>query len=156
MIRSNGMERLPLIAWRARALAALLIGASLSACAGKAVQHGHVLAQEEIEQVQPGMSKDQVQLLLGSPDTSSTLSGEVYYYISSTSQGPVFLKPKVVDRRIVAVYFTPSSTVQRVAHYGLKDGKVFDFISRTTPSHGGDETLLSQLLGNLGNKKSLF
>ena len=28
--------------------------------------------------------------------------------------------------------------VQRLANYGLKDGKVFDFISRTTPTSGNE------------------
>jgi outer membrane protein assembly factor BamE (lipoprotein component of BamABCDE complex) len=138
---------------RLRLLGLVAAGLLLTGCAGKSIVHGHVLAQEEIEQVTPGMSKDQVQLLLGSPDTTSAINGETFYYISSTASGPAFLKPTTVDRRIVAVYFTPAGSVTKVAHYGLKDGRVFDFISRTTPSHTGEQTLLAQLLGNLGLKK---
>ncbi len=129
---------------------------SLGACASKITQHGHMLTNDEIRQIQPGMSKDQVQLSLGSPDTTSPLSGGVYYYISSTRKGVAFLKPKVVGRRVVAVYFNKTEAVDRVAYYGLKDGKVFDFISRTTPSHGSDTNLLKQLLGNFGKKQSVF
>jgi hypothetical protein len=45
---------------------------------------------------------------------------------------------------------------RQVANYGLKDGKVFDFISRTTPAPGGkDEGVLKSLFRNLG-KKQLF
>lgn len=139
--------------WIARAFALACAGALLAACAGKSIQHGHVLSDEEIQQVQTGMSRDQVQLLLGSPDTTSTLSGETFYYISSTATGPAFLKPKIVDRKVVAVYFSSAGTVDKVAHYGLKDGRAFDFISRTTPSHSGEETMLMQILGNLGMKK---
>jgi outer membrane protein assembly factor BamE (lipoprotein component of BamABCDE complex) len=138
------------------AATALVIALTLAGCAGKPVKHGHVLHQDEIEQVRPGMSKDQVQLALGSPDTSSTLNGETFYYISSTRRGPAFLKPKVVDRRIVAVYFNKMASVDRVAHYGMKDGKVFDFISRKTPSHGSEMNVLQQMLGNFGKKSTIF
>ena len=47
-----------------------------------------------------------------------------------------FLPQKVIDQRVVAVYFDKDRRVQRLANYGLKDGKVFDFVSRTTPSGG--------------------
>lgn len=134
----------------------MILGLSVTACAGKVTQHGHMLTNEEIQQVQPGMSKDQVQLTLGSPDTTSTLSGEIFYYISSTRKGVAFLKPKVIGRRVVAIYFDKASSVKKVGYYGLKDGKVFDFISRTTPSHGGDVNILKQLLGNFGKKQTIF
>jgi outer membrane protein assembly factor BamE (lipoprotein component of BamABCDE complex) len=138
-------------------LIVLSLGLVVSACAGKITQHGHMLTNEEIQQVQPGMSKDQVQLSLGSPDTTSTLSGETYYYISSTRQGVAFLKPKVVGRRVVAVYFDEkTNSVRKVGYYGLKDGKVFDFISRKTPSHGSDTNIIKQLLGNFGKVTNSF
>ena len=137
-------------------LVILTVGLLVSACAGKVTQHGHLLTTEEIRQIQPGMSKDQVRLSLGSPDTTSTLAEETFYYISSTRKGVAFLKPKVVGRRVVAVYFNKSESVDRVAYYGLKDGKVFDFISRQTPSHGSDTNVLKQLLGNFGKKQTIF
>ena len=141
-----------------RLLAVLALGLplALGACAGKVTQHGHMLTNEEIRQVQPGMSKDQVRLALGSPDTTSTLNAETYYYISSTRKGVAFLKPKVVGRRVVAVYFNKSNTVRKVGYYGLKDGKVFDFISRTTPSHGSETGIIKQILGNFGRVNNVF
>jgi outer membrane protein assembly factor BamE (lipoprotein component of BamABCDE complex) len=39
--------------------------------------------------------------------------------------------------------------VERVAIYGLQDGKVFDFISRTTPSGGGEQAFLGQMFKGL-------
>lgn len=112
--------------------------------------HGHVFGEAETNQIQPGMSKDQVRLALGTPDTTSTIGGGVYYYISSTQKTVAFFKPTVVDRRVVAVYFDQTESVRQVANYGLKDGKVFDFVSRETPSHGKDAGLLKQLFRNIG------
>ena len=72
---------------------------------------------------------------------------EVFYYISQTRRRPVaFMKPKLIDQRILAVYFTEDGTVDRIANYGMQDGRVFDFITRTTPTRGKDETFLAQIL----------
>lgn len=136
--------------------AALVLG-SLSACSSTVTQHGHLLTEADLAQVNQGMSKQQVQYLLGTPDTTATYTGDVYYYISSKMETTAFLSPKEVDRRVVAVYFAPQiDTVTRVAHYGLKDGKVIDFITRETPSHGQEASLLQQLFRNLGPKTNVF
>jgi outer membrane protein assembly factor BamE (lipoprotein component of BamABCDE complex) len=50
---------------------------------------------------------------------------------------------KVVDQRVVAVYFDKNRRVERLADYGLKDGKIFDYISRTTPTSGHELSYLS-------------
>jgi len=35
--------------------------------------------------------------------------------------------------------------VERLANYGLRDGKVFDFISRTTPTSGQELSYLNYI-----------
>ena len=136
---------------------ATLCTLSLSACSSQINRHGHLFDENDISQVQQGMSKDQVTLTLGTPDTTASFGGGVYYYISQTTQTKAFLKPKIIDRKVLAVYFSPEiETVTRVANYGLQDGKVIDFISRTTPSHGSEASLLKQLFRNLGPSKNLF
>jgi outer membrane protein assembly factor BamE (lipoprotein component of BamABCDE complex) len=113
------------------------------------------MRETDLAQVQPGMGQDQVKLILGTPTTTTTSgTGNVYYYISSTTSQTSFFTPKETDRQVAAIYFTPQGGVDRVANYGLKDGKVFDFISRTTPAPGGkDDGLLKQLFRNLGTKQ---
>jgi outer membrane protein assembly factor BamE (lipoprotein component of BamABCDE complex) len=37
----------------------------------------------------------------------------------------------------------------RLADYGMKDGKVFDFISRTTPTGGRDENFIQQVFSGV-------
>lgn len=135
----------------------LLALGPIAACSSTVTQHGHLLTEADLSQVQNGMSKQQVQYLLGTPDTTATYTGDVYYYISSKMETKAFLSPKEIDRRVVAVYFAPQiDTVTRVAHYGLQDGKVIDFISRETPSHGKEASLLQQLFRNLGPSTSIF
>jgi outer membrane protein assembly factor BamE (lipoprotein component of BamABCDE complex) len=139
------------------ALMPVLLAAAvlLSACSEQITKHGHLFRESDIAQVQPGMSQEQVRLILGTPTTTTTTgNGSVYYYISSTEKRVAFMSGSEVDRQVLAVYFTPTAVVDRVANYGMKDGKVFDFVSRTTPAPGGSEDgLLKQLFRNLGTKQ---
>jgi outer membrane protein assembly factor BamE (lipoprotein component of BamABCDE complex) len=145
---------------RAIGLAAVVAVAAsgLSACTGaggrgplagmsKTTQHGYVVPELALEQIPPGSSRDQVLIALGTPSTTATFGGEVFYYISQTRhQTAAFMRPKVVDQKVLAVYFTKDERVERVANYGMKDGKVFDFVRGVTPTGGADQNFLQQVL----------
>jgi outer membrane protein assembly factor BamE (lipoprotein component of BamABCDE complex) len=135
-------------------LVALMLGAACfaSGCGAQVDRHGHVFIDVDLNQVQPGMTKDQVKTVLGSPDTTSTIGGDAFYYISTTQKSVAFLKPREIDRQVVAVYFDPGQNVQQVAHYGLKDGIVVNFYKGETPARGKDLGLLEQIFGNLANR----
>ena len=113
-------------------------------------QHGYVVSPMALEQIPPGSSKEQVLIALGSPSTTANYGNDVFYYISQTRERPAaFLPEKVINQRVVAVYFNKKNQVDHVANYGLKDGKVFDFISRTTPTGGADQSFLQQVLSGV-------
>jgi outer membrane protein assembly factor BamE (lipoprotein component of BamABCDE complex) len=123
----------------------MLAGALTSSCSGmtQTYQHGYMVAEGSLEQIPLGASQEQVLIVLGTPSTVATISGEVFYYISQRSQQISFLPQKEIDRRVVAVYFDKNRRVQRLADYGLKDGRIFDFIGRTTPSGGVEQNYLA-------------
>jgi outer membrane protein assembly factor BamE (lipoprotein component of BamABCDE complex) len=132
--------------------------AVLSGCGGATItKHGQQFRETDLQAVQAGMSQDQVRTALGSPATTAIIGdGRAFYYISSTDSQKSFFLPTEESRQVVAVYFNRGGTVDTIANYGLKDGKVFDFISRTTPAPGGkDEGILKGLFRNLG-KQQLF
>jgi len=139
--------------------AALSLAIAATGCVGtkglsSTSKHGYVVSQIALEQVPIGSSKDQVLIALGSPSTTGNFGGEAYYYISQTRrQSVAFMPDRVVDQRVLAVYFDDNDKVTRIADYGLKDGKVFDFVSRTTPTAGHDESFLNQVLGGLLGRK---
>jgi len=135
--------------------ALLVVMVGISACSEQITKHGHLFRESDIAQVQPGMGQEQVKLILGTPTTTTTIgNGSAYYYISSTEKRVAFMSGSEVDRQVLAVYFTPAQTVDRVDNYGLKDGKVFDFVSRTIPAPGGKEDgIFKQLFRNLGTKQ---
>jgi outer membrane protein assembly factor BamE (lipoprotein component of BamABCDE complex) len=124
----------------------LALGLLPGGCFGETFQRGYVLPDGALQQVPLGASQEQVLIVLGTPSTVATVSGEAFYYISQRAERSFsFMPPKVVDQRVIAVYFDNDRKVKRVAEYGLKDGKIFDFISRTTPTGGADLSLLNGL-----------
>ena len=113
-----------------------------------------MLPDGALEQIPIGASQDQVLIVLGTPSTVATLSGEVFYYISQRTERRVaFLRQSVTDQRVLAVYFDKNRQVQRVANYGLQDGKVFDFISRTTPTSGQEISYLTPMFRLIGGSR---
>jgi outer membrane protein assembly factor BamE (lipoprotein component of BamABCDE complex) len=129
-----------------------LIALSLSSCLNYDgdLQRGYILDEKLLEQVRIGSSAEQVLVVLGTPSTTSTVGGDAWYYISqNVHRNFAFSAPKIVDQRVLAVYFDKNKKVERLANYGLEDGKVFDFISRTTPTGGSDESFVRNLFKNL-------
>ena len=128
------------------AMAVALVCAVLGACTGEQFQKGYILPPGALEQIPIGASQDQVLIVMGTPSTVATLNGEVFYYISQRAERKVmFMNQQVVDQRVIAIYFDKNRQVQRLANYGLQDGKIFDFISRTTPTSGQELSYLAPL-----------
>ena len=57
-----------------------------------------------------------------------------------------------VEQRVVAVYFDKNRRVARIANYGEQDGKIFDYISRTTPTSGQELNYLTYVFKIFGGK----
>lgn len=113
-------------------------------------QRGYVLQQGALEQIPIGATQEQVLIVLGTPSTVATVSGEAFYYISQkTARAAAFLPQEVVDQRVIAVYFDKDRRVRRLANYGLKDGKIFDFVSQTTPTGGQEMNFIGRMFKNL-------
>jgi outer membrane protein assembly factor BamE (lipoprotein component of BamABCDE complex) len=133
------------VLWTVRA-GAVALAVLLGGCFGETYQRGYVLPEGGLEQIPLGASQEQVLIVLGTPSTVATVSGEVFYYISQrTERAATFMPQNVVDQRVVAVYFDKNRKVERLANYGLQDGKVFDFVSRTTPTSGQELRYLAYL-----------
>ena len=125
--------------------------ASETLSARETLNQGYIVDQSSLELVPPGSSREQVLLALGTPSTTATFDNEVFYYISQTRvRGAAFMNAKLVDQKVLAVYFGPDSRVTNISNYGMQDGKVFDFISRTTPTGGKDQNFIGQLLTGVG------
>ena len=129
-------------------LAVGLSAVVLTGCnTSEVLTQGYVVDIQALELVPPGSSKDQVLLTLGTPTTQGDYGSEAFYYISQKRvRRAMFLKPKLVEQSILAVYFDKDETVTSISNYTLEDGVVFDTITRTTPTGGREETFLSRIL----------
>lgn len=151
------VKRIDRDACKARALRpvvfVLAVAFSLSGCLGfntKEIRRGYVVEPQSLAQVKEGMGAPQVLEILGNPSTTSTVGGSAWYYVSQVvDQTFAFTAPEITDQRVVAIYFDGSRKVTRKADYGLRDGKVFDFVSRTTPTGGNDGSFVRNLFGSI-------
>lgn len=123
-----------------------------AACTPTIDHRGYLPRAGDLQKVTPGMSKTEVQALLGSPSTTATVnfSGDSYYYISSRVETQGFLDPKETERNIFAIRFDQLDQVQSFAQYTLEDGRIIDVNTRKTPTRGREFTILQQLFGNIG------
>jgi outer membrane protein assembly factor BamE (lipoprotein component of BamABCDE complex) len=130
----------------------LACGLALSGCGrfSETFQRGYVMQQGALEQIPVGASQEQVLLVLGTPSTVATVNGQVFYYISQKAErAAAFMPQKVVDQRVVAIYFDKDRKVRKLADYGLKDGRVFDFYGATTPTGGQELSYLRSIFKNM-------
>jgi outer membrane protein assembly factor BamE (lipoprotein component of BamABCDE complex) len=126
--------------------AVVALGLTLGGCFSETYQRGYIVPDGALEQIPVGSTQEQVLIVLGTPSTVATVSGEAFYYISQRAERAIAFMPQTVtDQRVVAVYFDKNRRVERLANYGMKDGKVFDYISRTTPTGGRDVAYINAM-----------
>ena len=127
-----------------------LSGCEMDKMIGKQVTtHGYQFNQQMLELVPEGSSREHVLLSLGTPATTQIQQDgkETFYYITQKKKREAaFLKPKIIEQTVLAIYFNDEDTVDDITNYGIDDGKVFQFSRRVTPSSGQELTLISQLL----------
>ena len=130
-----------------RSVLAAGLALSLAACANTVMHHGYLPRKGDLQQLREGMTKAEVEALLGSPSTTATIDSlnDSYYYISSTTKQIAFLKPKEVDRRVLAIRFDRNGLVRSFAVYGLEDGRIVNINDRKTPAAGKELGVLASL-----------
>ena len=106
----------------------ILLG-MITACTPMVAQHGNMLQDFQIEEIQPGTdTRSDVLRIFGSPTTQSTFNNDVWYYIGQET-----------EKRSI-------STVEHLDG----DRQNIPYARTKTPTHGNDLTFMQQLLGNLG------
>jgi outer membrane protein assembly factor BamE (lipoprotein component of BamABCDE complex) len=127
----------------------------LTACQPTIDYRGYQARPGDMDRVQVGMPKSEVEATLGSPSTTASINyqGDSYYYISSRMEQRAFFTPEETDRQVYAIRFDQNDQVASFANYGLEDGQVVDFSSRKTPTVGKELTILQQIFSNVGRFK---
>jgi outer membrane protein assembly factor BamE (lipoprotein component of BamABCDE complex) len=138
---------------RYRAVLGLILAAPLTGCLGYdgVINHGAVIDAHRVSEVKTGMDAQQVLNTLGTPSTTSTVGGDAWYYVSQRIERSLaFMPQEVTDQRVMAVYFDKNKKVQRIANYGMEDGKPVNFLSRTTPVPAAEYHMLQSMMSKFG------
>ena len=132
---------------------ALALAAGLGGCIGYDGDfvRGYQVDEQALAQVKVGdTNKQQALSLLGTPSTTSTVGGDAWYYIGQKMHRALaFMPTQMTDQHVLAIYFDKSGKVDRIANYGMQDGKVFDYVSRTTPTGGTEPDFLRNIMSGL-------
>lgn len=101
------------------------------------------------DQVTTGMTKMEVEGIMGTPSTTASVQykGDSFYYITSTTTSKAFMTSET-DRSVIAIRFTEDGRVKSSAQYGLQDGRVVEISGNQTPVYGEDNSIISSLLRN--------
>ena len=152
------MEMASTVRRRATLALALCAALGVGGCLGYEgdFARGYQVDEETLSQVKVGATtKPEALTLLGTPSTTSTVGGDAWYYIGQQMQHTLsFMPVQMTDQHVLAVYFDKNGKVERIANYGMKDGKVFDFVSRTTPTSGNDLNMITSIVHNLEGRGS--
>lgn len=82
------------------------------------VQQGNVMKQESIDQLKPGMSKRQVQLLIGNPIIQSPFRANRWDYVYSLNQDG-----QMVEKKALTLTFQDDQLIRIDGDYAPKQGE---------------------------------
>src|SRR5262249_52002283 len=126
---------------RRKRIALPVLAVLLTACSATVSHRGYQPRAQDMQKVQVGMTKAEVEATLGSPSTTATINttGDSYYYISSTVEQQSIFEPKEVDRKVFAIRFNPNNQVESFANYGLEDGRIININYRPAGNTDGGQ-----------------
>lgn len=92
---------------------------TLTACYKTPVQQGNILKQEDIDEIKPGMTKQQVAIVLGTPTVADPFNQDRWDYINTSKTKGDFKKLKKFT-----LYFEDNKLVRTEGNYYPKDEEV--------------------------------
>lgn len=150
-LEKRGLDVGPMKAGKKRFLhpAAAAVGfvLLLAGCSPEVGQRGYIPKPGAFDQITTGMTKMEVEGILGSPSTTASVEykGDSFYYITSTTTSKAFLTEET-DRQVIAIRFDEAGQVKSFGQYGLQDGRVIDVNTNQSPVYGEDNSVLSMIL----------
>lgn len=139
-------------------VSALLYGGVLSQTGcmlGENLYHGYQIDVSSLKKVHPGDPPERVLELLGTPTTVSTVGNRTWYYINRETTRPfLFVNERTQEQHVVVVHFNKAFKVVDLALIGMKDGVLFDFVTRTTPTNSEDKNVLSNFFKGVSNYRA--
>ena len=124
----------------------------LNACSSDVflVHNGNMPTGDKVSQIKVGQTMEEVEDILGSPSSVSTLNENEWIYMSSTLKKVAFFTPKVIDRDVLTIRFDNGGTVSKISRLNKDDGKKVKIDSDETQSGGHNPGFFKKYFGGVG------
>ncbi len=124
----------------------------LSACAKDTFTSytGNMPSEDKIERLAPGMEREQVRELLGSPSSVVSLDRDTWIYMSAEIEQIAFMRPEETERRLLVVKFDNSGKVADIKHIDKEKGKEIQISEQETATPEQEQGFFRKYFGGVG------
>jgi outer membrane protein assembly factor BamE (lipoprotein component of BamABCDE complex) len=133
---------------------------ALSSCVQNIYKHGYEGSVDAFQDLKKKkLNKVLVTNEVGFPSVVSTFNKNIWYYVSTKTKRVSFLKPQVIESRVIQVNFSKSGVVSDIKLYVIDKKRQIKFNSGKTIVKGDDAGLFKDFLYNFArfnkmNKKT--
>lgn len=129
----------------------------LASCLTQNEKRGYSFELSDYQLAKEGISsQDLVIKMMGSPTfiAEDRDGNELWIYFSEDVRKLLFLKPKILNRQVMAISFDNTGIVSKINNYSLKDENNVKFITSYTEVKSSKKGFWSQIFGNIGQVRA--
>ena len=113
------------------------------------VHNGNMPAQEKIDEIRLGQSKQDVMNILGAPSLTTGLSDDHWIYMASTTKKVAFFRPEELERKVLAISFD-NNKISKIERLNLADGNKLPIDTDTTQTTEQEQGFFRKYFGGVG------
>ena len=134
-----------------RGWALALALSATTGCAPLYQNHGYIPDEDILSEIVVGVdTRETVEDVAGPPSASGVLREDGFYYVRSRMRTIGPLRPREIERQVLAISFSDDGVVENIESFGLEEGRVVALSRRVTDNGVTNLGFLRQLLGNVG------
>lgn len=113
------------------------------------VHNGNMPAQEKVDEIRLGQSKQDVMNILGAPSLTTGLSDDHWIYMASTTKKVAFFRPEELERKVLAISFD-NDQISKIEKLSLADGNKLPIDSDITQTTEQEQGFFRKYFGGVG------
>ena len=113
------------------------------------VHNGNMPAQERVDEIRLGQSKQDVMNILGAPSLTTGLSDDHWIYMASTTKKVAFFRPEELDRKVLAISFD-NDQISKIEKLSLVDGNKLPIDTDITQTTEQEQGFFRKYFGGVG------
>lgn len=113
------------------------------------VHNGNMPAQEKVDEIRLGQSKQDVMNILGAPSLTTGLSDDHWIYMASTTKKVAFFRPEELERKVLAISFD-NDQISKIEKLSLADGNKLPIDTNITQTTEQEQGFFRKYFGGVG------